>query len=1034
MSLINGTVLPTTDRASELQEVILLTNGTGCCMQALDFDEDGDVDLLLGNTKYKPSRYSRYFERISAKELVERKGQANPLEVFDGKAECIADVDGDGRLDVLTRESYSTYWSVTAGFRYFRRASDGSFVEPAENPFAGIALRQEEAFQSLYVADWTSDGLPDVLAVAWSGAIFWSVQKVFQQVSDRRMARNTQMDTYEDIKNSHYDRLIVVDWNGDGFEDVVVLEHRKADIQGFMYSKHLRLHEFDGRRLREVVGVFDNVTRSLQDNYSARAAMMDWDQDGDLDLIVLSETDGKLHYHEMISGSLQSEASQHPFQNISLRKTTGITPLPYKLVEPMVVDFDNDGDMDLILGPPDGRYFQQLADGSLQEWPLAQSPIRSVESIGGFGKFLDCDGDGDFDMLRGNLGLVQACEHDGEHKLQCDDDFLCLGTNLSQLKELPPTAGFFQLGLGNLADGLKFISMGRSHTVESWSAGLCVPVEPCYRKGICSPRQTHCSCVAGHELGDCSGCEPHFYSVSKAAGMAHDCAACPGTGGHVCYGRGECFDDIAAKASQNESTGALMAMGNGSCSCNEAYFHGRDEDGRDTCVEGNCPAGTEENNGGCASCAAGSYSQAGGRCKPCEKGKYSHLRNSNCSVCLPGTVSKTSGSSACDACPAGTREVDNQFCSECPSGKISGPASQNCSACPAGSVSKSPGSWSCDACPAGKYEVNNQLCSNCPVGTISGSGNNTCTRCQAGFQAPKPGSVACQPCPAGTYAVEASAKCSVCPPGSISGVASGACSQCNAGHFAKAALSCEPCPAGTSAGRGSSVCQGCPLGRVASPSSAACRSCEGLLIQMTPDATNQTCEVVAMHIVFALISWATSACIVLLVLIGCFSRLPIADVSAQGQKVVVTTSMPHYLLKWACPVAIFTSTGVPDLESSSRTWRVKPLSAYQMTLHGDDSTMQLETSTGHVQISFPYLFVSAGIWRCPLTLWCLLFFAAAAGTASQLTWSLALVVSGSSLCTGALCFALRRRWGDASSVSVLPCISWSRCPRSFKSG
>ena len=476
VSLISGTVLPTMDRASELQEVILLTIGSGCDMQALDFDEDGDVDLLLGSTTSAPSRYSRYFERISPKELVERKGEANPLEMFDGKVECVADVDGDGRLDVLTRESYFTYWSVTAGFRYFRHASDGSFVEPAENPFADIALRQEEEFRfMLYVADWNSDGLPDVLAVAWSGA-FWTLKKIFQHVSDRRMARNTQIDIYEDLKQDTLDRLFIVDWNGDGFEDVVLLEHRRVDLLGFMYSKHLRLHEFDGQRLREVVGVFDNVTRSLQDNYSAQAAMMDWDQDGDLDLIVLSETDGKIHYHEMISGSLQSEAPQHPFQNISLRKTTWlypntITPLPYKLVEPMVVDFDNDGDMDLILGPPDRRYFEQLADGSLHEWPLEQSPIRSVEDIGSFGKFLDCDGDGDFDMLRQNNGLVQACEHDAAHKLQCDDAFLCLGTNLSQLKELPRTVGFFELGLGKLADG-HLLSSFQWVVVAQWNLGV----------------------------------------------------------------------------------------------------------------------------------------------------------------------------------------------------------------------------------------------------------------------------------------------------------------------------------------------------------------------------------------------------------------------------------------------------------------------------------------------------------------------------------------------------------------------------------
>ena len=47
----------------------------------------------------------------------------------------------------------------------------------------------------------------------------------------------------------------------------------------------------------------------------------------------------------------------------------------------------------------------------------------------------------------------------------------------------------------------------------------------------------------------------------------HDCKACPGDNGKVCYGRGSCFDDVAGKAHAlgRESTARLIATGNGSC-------------------------------------------------------------------------------------------------------------------------------------------------------------------------------------------------------------------------------------------------------------------------------------------------------------------------------------------------------------------------------------------------------------------------------------------------------------------------------------
>ena len=55
----------------------------------------------------------------------------------------------------------------------------------------------------------------------------------------------------------------------------------------------------------------------------------------------------------------------------------------------------------------------------------------------------------------------------------------------------------------------------------------------------------------------------------------------------------------------------------------EADFYGIDSDGRTTCADGHCPAGTEERDGGCYPCDAGTASQAGENCKQCLAGRYS---------------------------------------------------------------------------------------------------------------------------------------------------------------------------------------------------------------------------------------------------------------------------------------------------------------------------------------------------------------------------------------------------------------------------
>lgn len=185
-----------------------------------------------------------------------------------------------------------------------------------------------------------------------------------------------------------------------------------------------------------------------------------------------------------------------------------------------------------------------------------------------------------------------------------------------------------------------------------------------------------------------------------------------------------------------------------------------------------------------------------------------------------------------------------------------------------------------------------------------------------------------------------------------------------------------------------------------------------------------------MDVVLGLIFLSTCSCFSFLSLTGFSGRIPISDVSAQGQKVVVTTSTAHGLHKWACPKVTFAGTDVPDLESSN-DWTIKALSLYQVTLHGE-SPMSLDTSKGHLYVKFPQVFWSTGLWHCPLLLWCLLFLAASAGLASQLTWSLTLLLCALGLCAGFLAFALRRRWGEVPEVSRKRVVTATHSQKSCK--
>ena len=165
-----------------------------------------------------------------------------------------------------------------------------------------------------------------------------------------------------------------------------------------------------------------------------------------------------------------------------------------------------------------------------------------------------------------------------------------------------------------------------------------------------------------------------------------------------------------------------------------------------------------------------------------------------------------------------------------------------------------------------------------------------------------------------------------------------------------------------------------------------------------------------MDIVLGLICWMTAACFCFLFLTGCCGRLPISDVSSQGDKVVITTSIAHHFLKRAHPIVSFAGTGVPNLDSTS-AWKVRALSSYQLTLHGEPVSIPLDTSAGHIRLSLPHPFLCMGMWRCPLLGWCLFFAAATAGVAGRLNLSLTALACGFGFFTGLLAFGFRRRHG-----------------------
>lgn len=495
------------------------------------------------------------------------------FESSPSRREKIVDFDGDGRLDVLLLVNERCYYGCRFDILYLHQAADGTFVEPIENPFADITFFSEAGSKpSIEIADWNLDGLPDLFLISGGSR---GHPRYFEQVVHQSVLSHSDFNPFRYIDLSHCEELHVADVNSDGQADLVIAHNDCNGIWGPDTSSSardpskLRLYLYEtGLNMKEVTGAFQNVTETELGPF--RVALVDWDQDGDSDLLVAA-FDGRVHYHEMIEGKWQEETELAVSANV----TFPVPPIPqytrsaHLMVQPVPVDWDNDGDIDLVLGP-EGWYWERLADGTLLEYPLEQSPLRNLShDKSAAWRFVDCDLDGDWDVVVAPLGYstMWACEHKGS-SLKCDPNFRCLGMNLTDFGT-DKHGSVYSFDFADM-DGdqrPELVAMQRRDSrIGLWSAGFCTPPDACHKKGICQPHSEACACIAGHELHDCSGCEPHFYSILRAEiGHLHDCKACPGAGGEVCHSRGVCFDDSRVKALAKSSTAAFMAIGNGSC-------------------------------------------------------------------------------------------------------------------------------------------------------------------------------------------------------------------------------------------------------------------------------------------------------------------------------------------------------------------------------------------------------------------------------------------------------------------------------------
>ncbi len=348
---------------------------------AFDWDKDGDLDLIVGdedgrvafveNTgKFAPDRTPLFAKPVYFQQ------EASTLKCGALATPVGVDWDGDGDMDIVSGN--------TAGYiEFFENLSRPRVAEPKwaaprrlevdGKPFRVMAgpncsiqgpAEAKWGYTTFSVADWDGDGLPDIVLNSILGEIVW-LKNAGTRGKPKLAAPQPIEVEWKDPQPAlkwgwhkpHGKALLtqwrttplVYDFTADGLPDLAVL-----DTEG--YLAFFERAERDGKRivLPPRRAFVDESGKPLRLNAGdagrsgrRKLCVADWNGDGKFDLLLNSANADLLRQVGVKNGNwVFANAGTLAKRNIEGHD-----------VSPTVVDFDGDGIPDFLGGAEDGRFY-----------------------------------------------------------------------------------------------------------------------------------------------------------------------------------------------------------------------------------------------------------------------------------------------------------------------------------------------------------------------------------------------------------------------------------------------------------------------------------------------------------------------------------------------------------------------------------------------------------------------------------------------------------------------------------------------------
>ncbi|ODT99756.1 MAG: hypothetical protein ABS79_04125 [Planctomycetes bacterium SCN 63-9] len=349
---------------------------------AIDWDRDGDLDLIVGDEDGRVA-WIENTGKLADRRPVFQAPRYFQQEAEDVKFGALAtptafDWDGDGDIDIICGNT-AGYISLIENLsgpgverpRWNRPRlleADGKVIRIMAGPNGSIQgpCEAKWGYTTQTVGDWDQDGLPDLVVNSIWGKVHW-----YRNIGTRKAPKLAGAEPIDVEWQGAQPRLawgwlrpagdgkglltqwrttpVAVDWNRDGLLDLVMLDQggylafferkRVGDDLKLLPPRRV-LCDSEGKPLRLNAGTAGKSGRR-------KLCVVDWDGDGKLDVLINSANARLLRQIDQQDGVYRFEDRG----DVSGRNIEGHD------THPTPVDWNADGVPDLLIGAEDGRLY-----------------------------------------------------------------------------------------------------------------------------------------------------------------------------------------------------------------------------------------------------------------------------------------------------------------------------------------------------------------------------------------------------------------------------------------------------------------------------------------------------------------------------------------------------------------------------------------------------------------------------------------------------------------------------------------------------